>query len=96
LSEIKIEISPFNCNFWFISLESSYRFGVETGIIYTFRLFNRAECDKIENKPNFYKYIAKSLDHECLHKTLLDIEGYETCKKFDNVAKSPDNKEYLI
>lgn len=94
MSEFEIKISPFNCDFFYLSFEDSYRFGVETGIIYTFRLFNKYECDNLENGPNFYNNLAKHIDHECLHKILLDLENEEISKSLDVIAKTKDNKEY--
>jgi predicted Zn-dependent protease len=96
MSELEIKISPFYCGFWFISCEDSFKFGISQGVIYTFRLYSRDECDNLENGPDFYKKVAKSVDHEILHKILLDLEGYETSKKFDNIAKTQDNKEYIL
>ena len=83
--EISIEISPFNCDYWYISYEDSYRFSTKEGTIYTFRFYSRSDCDNLENRPNFYDHVAKSVDHECLHKILLDLEGYQASKLFDNV-----------
>lgn len=94
--DLEIKISPFNSDTWFLNFEDSYRFGAEYGTIYTFRLFSRDDCDAIENGPLFIENIVKAINHESEHLILLNLEGYEASKSFDNIAKNKENTEYLI
>lgn len=96
MSEIEIKISPFNATFFYLALEDSYRFGTERGTIYTPRLFNSTECENLENSPEFYISCALALNHEFIHKWLLDNESYDTCKALDNIDKDSNNEKLLI
>ena len=91
--EREIKISPILQDSWFIANTDSFRFGIEEGCVYTPRFLSRDECDQIENGANFYKKQCLSVNHEFIHRILMELENIETSKSFDNISKDEQNEQ---
>lgn len=49
-----------------------------------------------KNIDNFYRNVALTISHETTHLFLYELEGKETCKKFDNIAPRLRNEGYFV
>jgi hypothetical protein len=96
MQDIEISISPILSNTFYFSFETSYRFGVTEGAIYTPRFFERYLAEEYENNGEITRKLSENLVHEILHKVIYEFEGETISKQFDNIAKNAENNKYLI
>ena len=94
MENFEIKIKPNLGDYWSIAFDDSYRYGLEKGVIYTPRFFNREQGEDWFN--NFESLIPLDITHETIHKWLLENEGEETSKALDNIDKDKSNLSYLI
>jgi len=101
-SNLEIKISPFNIECFYLCRESSYRYGITQGTIYTPRLSsNLAKTAEysLNSDSDKFQWIIESINHECLHKEIAELFDYEVSTQLDNIDKSLDsqgNEHYVI